>query len=87
MKPGFSAPKARDVIAQGNALGKGHKNAESAEGAQYLTPSENIEDFVVPLSFRAFSALNLNRTPPGPTAQAVTFRAFGAGEAMFSHLA
>jgi hypothetical protein len=31
---GFSAPKARNVIAQGNALGKGHDNPGSAEGAK-----------------------------------------------------
>ena len=30
---GYSAPKARNVIAQGNALGKGHNNPGSAEGA------------------------------------------------------
>jgi hypothetical protein len=30
----FSAPKARNVIAQGNALGKGHNDPGSAEGAK-----------------------------------------------------
>src|SRR6266436_9832296 len=40
---------------------------------------------LVRLSFRAFSARNLSQTPPGPMAQAVTFRAFGAENPEFSH--
>ncbi|HKO96505.1 MAG TPA: hypothetical protein VJU86_05920 [Pyrinomonadaceae bacterium] len=41
---GFSAPKARNVTAQGNALGTGHNNGESAEGARYEVSDRNIGD-------------------------------------------
>jgi hypothetical protein len=41
----FSAPKARNVIAQGNALGKGHINLGSAEGAKQKSRLKTSEDF------------------------------------------
>jgi hypothetical protein len=86
------------VIAQGNALGKSHNNAGSAEGAKQQISTENIEELASSLSFRAFSARNLNWIAPGPMAQGgvpsrasrlgcetVTFRAFGAENPEFSH--
>ncbi len=40
--------------------------------------SENIVIALRSTLFRAFSAKELQRVPPGPMAQAFTFRAFGA---------
>jgi hypothetical protein len=40
--------------------------------------TENSSDCPLPTSFRAFSATKLQLVPPGPMAQAITFRAVGA---------
>ena len=81
----FSAPKARNVIAQVNALGKGHNNPRALKARNGKCRLKTLRISLVPLSFRAFSAGNPKRTPPGPLAQAVTFRAFGAENPEFSH--
>lgn len=79
------APKARNVIAQGNALGKGHSNSGSAEGAKYKFRLKTLRSSLRLFHF-APSALQISSgSPPGPLAQAATFRAFGAENQGFSH--
>jgi hypothetical protein len=68
-----SAPTARNVIAQGNALGKGPSKLGSAESAKYGLVQQ----------FRAFSARTLDGFHPGPLAQAIPFRAVGAQSRSF----
>ena len=52
---GFSAPKARNVIAQGNALGKVIIIPQALKARNSIS-KENIQDFAISLSFRAFGA-------------------------------
>jgi len=58
----------------------------SAEGAKSRRV-KNHSDKVASNTFRAFSAGDLQVFLPGPLAQAITFRAFGAecGGAKFEH--
>jgi len=55
-----------------------------AEGAKYEVATEDIVIVLPSTSFRAFSAKELQPLPPGPMAQAFTFRAFGAEPIVFT---
>jgi hypothetical protein len=71
-----SAPKARNVTAWGNALGSCLLTSVSAEGAKYA----------VAIAYRLMTSRSISRLQreassaplPGPMAQAIAFRAFGA---------
>ena|ERR1043166_4627445 len=83
-KLGVSVPKARNVIAQGNALGLGGPmkfwSAESAK-SEIVDKTEVIMHVS---THYALSALGIfQRLLPGPMAQAITFRAFGAERLQF----
>ena len=57
----------------------------SAEGAKWNVATEKMVIALPSASFRAFSAKEFQPIPPGPMAQAFTFRAFGAGIRSFHH--
>jgi len=59
-------------------------NFGSAEGAKYEVATKNIVIALPSTSFRAFSAKELQPVPPGPMAQAFTFRAVGAEARSFN---
>ena len=78
------APRARNVIAQGNALGENAYESSSAESAKWRLAHRNGWALKCHLDHYALSALgNLIELVPGPMAQAFTFRAFGAGKLTF----
>src|SRR6266481_3075217 len=78
------APRARNVIAQGNALGENAYESSSAESAKWRLAQQNGWPLKWGLDHYALSALgNLIELVPGPMAQASTFRAFGAGKLTF----
>jgi hypothetical protein len=56
----------------------------SAEGAKYGNLAPKQQWFAEPKAFRAFSAKRFRLVPPGPMAQAFTFRAFGAETQSFT---
>jgi hypothetical protein len=72
------APKARNVIAWGNAPGKDLSMLEALKARN--TQGRPKLAGVAPRLFRAFSAKSVHLISPGPMAQAFTSRAVGAGK-------
>src|SRR5688572_24299598 len=78
---GSPAPKAPNVVAQGNALGQRLTIFEALK-ARHSKWCSNSKAFPSSI-FRAFSARTFHCPFPGPMAQAMTFRAFGAENQSF----
>jgi hypothetical protein len=78
-KAAVSAPKARNVIAQGNALGNGINESLEALKARNrkCRPKIELEHDASNIISR-FQRSEPLAAPPGPLAQPITFRAVGA---------
>ncbi len=76
----FTAPQARNAIAQGNALDEQAYDSPSAESAKWRLRNETVRIKMPSRSLRAFNTRELDWRVPGPMAQAITFRAFGAAK-------
>jgi hypothetical protein len=68
-----SASKPRNVIAWGNARGD---IREFLEALKARNPIADQTGIALAISFRAFSAKTFQLILPGPSAEAITFRAF-----------